>query len=106
MSPKTISRLWYLTGLFVLLLLVGTVALTIRASDLENAGVNATLRGASGPVLVREGPGGLDPIITILPQGTRVFVTESQEVDGRTWVLIETDQYTGWVSVENIRVSQ
>jgi hypothetical protein len=106
MSPKTTTRLWYLTGLAALLLLLGTVALTIRASELQDVGISATLRGTSGPVLVRGGPSGLDQIITILPQGTRVFVTDSQEVDGRRWALVETEQYTGWVPVEFIRVSQ
>ena len=104
-SDRSVSRLWYLTGFAALLLLCATFALAFRAGDLADSGYSATLRASGGPVLVREGPSGLDPIITILPQGTPVFVTDSIELEGRTWVLIETDEIEGWVPVELVRVS-
>jgi hypothetical protein len=104
MSPRTISRLWTLTGIVALALLLATAALAIRAEALAGAGYEATLSGTGGPVLVRDGPSGLDPIVTILPQNTAVFVTEALEAEGRIWVLVETEALEGWVPLEAVEV--
>lgn len=104
MSPKTISRLWYLTGLIVLLLLAGTASLAARNADLDDVGFDAALNRSGGPVVVYEGPTGLDSIITILPQGSSVFVKEALESEGRKWVLIQAGEFEGWVPAEEIRI--
>jgi hypothetical protein len=104
-SEKTISRLWYLTGILALLLLIGTASLVTRGADLDDVGFDAALNRSGGPVVVREGPTGLDPIITILPQGSPVFVVDATESEGRNWVLIQADEIEGWVPAEEIRVS-
>ena len=104
MTQKAISRLWTLTGIAALLLLIATAALALRADDLAGAGYQGTLSGTGGPVLVREGPSGLHPITTILPDGTAVFVTESLEAEGRVWVRVETEAIEGWVPLESVRI--
>ena len=103
MSRNTIARLWIITGVAALALVIASIALTARASDLSNSGYNATLSGIGGPVLVRQGPTGLDPIISILPQGSPVFVVEEIEEGGRRWARIETEALSGWVAAEAVR---
>ena len=104
MSQKTVSRLWYLTGMVFLILLIGTVSLAARSADLDDVGFDATLNRTGGPVVVREGPTGLDPIITILPQGSPVFVVDAIESQGRNWVLIRADEVEGWIPADEIRM--
>ena len=104
MSPKTITRLWYLTGLLALLLLVGTASLAARGADLDDVGFDASLNRFGGPVVVREGPSGLDAIITILPQGSPVFVVQAVESEGRNWVLIRAGDFEGWTPADEIQM--
>ena len=104
MSRKTISRLWYLTGILALLLLIGTASLAARGADLDDVGFDAALNRSGGPVVVREGPTGLDPIVSIRPQGSGVFVVGATESEGRNWILIRVDEIEGWVPADEVRI--
>jgi uncharacterized protein YgiM (DUF1202 family) len=94
MSNKSISRLWLITLLAVLLLLVVTIGLAVQARNQPVIGVEAQINKR---FFLREGPQGVARISAVLRQGTAVTITDSVQQGATTWYQIETGELTGWI---------
>ena len=74
LSNKTISRLWLITLLVVLLLLLATIGLAVQARNQPVIGVEAEINKR---FFMREGPQGVARISAVLRQGTAVTIIDS-----------------------------
>ena len=103
MSDETIARLWKITLLFVLLLLVATIGLAVQARNQPVIGVAAQINKR---FFMREGPQGVARISAVLRQGTAVTITDSVQQGSTTWYQIEIGELTGWVPSDAVTIRE
>ena len=103
MSDKTIARLWKITLLLVLLLLVATIGLAVQARSQPVSGVEAQLNKR---FFMREGPEGVARISAVLRQGTLVTITDSVQRGSTIWYQIEIGELTGWVPSDAVTIRE
>ena len=94
MSNKTIARLWKITLLLILLLLLATISLALQTRNQPVIGVAAQINKR---FFMREEPQGVARISAVLRQGTAVMITDSVQQGSTTWYQIEIGELTGWI---------
>ena len=101
MSKKLISRLWVLTGLVALVLLVATVSLASRATSQSDQAVTVYLTGGRLFQLYEE-PDRLSRVRSVLDYGTAVEVVDSTQDMEQQWYYVEVEDKEGWIPAESV----
>jgi uncharacterized protein YgiM (DUF1202 family) len=102
-SDKTIARLWKITLLLVLLLLLATIGLAVQARGQPAAGVDGQINKR---FFMREGPAGVARISAVLRQGTVVTITDSVQRGSTIWYQIEIGELMGWVPSDAVTIRE
>ena len=102
MSKKLLSRLWILTGLVALVLLVATVSLTSRAASQADQTVTVYLTGGGRLFQLYEEPDRLARVRSVLDYGTAVEVVDSTKDMDQQWYYVEVEDKSGWIPAEYI----
>ena len=103
LADKTISRLWRITAVVFLLLVVVTIGLAVRARNQPVAGVEAQVYRR---VFLREEPVGVGRIDAVLRPGTAVTITDAIEQSGSTWYQIEVGERQGWIPANTVNLRE
>ena len=103
LSNKTISRLWLITLLAVLLLLVLTIGLAVQARSQPVIGVEGEINKR---FFMREGPQGVARISGVLRQGTAVTIIDSEQHGQTIWYQIEIGELSGWIPSSAVTVKE
>jgi len=101
-SKKLFSRLWILTGLVALVLLVATVSLASRAISQTDQTVTVYLTGSGRLFQLYEEPDRLARIRSVLDYGTAVDVVDSTEDGDQLWYYVEVEDKKGWIPAESV----
>ncbi len=104
MSKKLISRLWILTGLIALVLLVTTVSLTLRATSQTDQTVTAYLTGGGRLFQLYEEPNRLARVRSVLDYGAAVEVVDSAQERDQLWYYVQAEDKSGWIPAESVRL--
>jgi len=97
MSIKRIKRLWWFTGLLALILLLVTVALFVRAGQVEDKGILAYVAGSSAAPFLRTQPGNDGAILMVLEVGSPVRITDSATRNNQNWYHVNIGERSGWL---------
>lgn len=103
LSEKTISRLWFLTAIVILLLLVATIGLAVQARSQLVVGVDALVQRR---VFLRDEPVGVGRIDAVLRPGTLVTITDSEQQGSSTWYQIEVGELAGWIPANTVSIRE
>jgi SH3-like domain-containing protein len=107
-SKKLFSRLWILTGLVALVLLIVTVSLASRALVLPRTisqadqTVTVYLTGGGRLFQLYEEPDRLARVRSVLEYGTAVDVVDSTEDRDQLWYYVEVEEKKGWIPAESV----
>ena len=102
-TDRTISRLWRITAIVSLLLLVVTVGLMVQARNQPMVGVEARVYRR---VFLREEPVGVGRIDAVVRPGTAVIITDAIEQSGSTWYQIEVGEQQGWIPANTVNLRE
>ncbi len=97
------TRLWQITLIVILLLIVATIGLAVQAQNQPVIGVNAQLNGRS---YLRDAPHGAAQVVNVLRSGTAVTITDSTEQGMSTWYQIEVGTQEGWLPATAVTVKE
>ena len=103
LSDRTISRLWLITAIVFLLLLVATIGLAVQARNQPVVGVEARVYRR---VFLREEPVGVGRIDAVLRPGTAVVITDAIDQSGAKWYQIEVGEQQGWIPANTVNLRQ
>ncbi len=101
LSEKTVSRLWLITGIAILLLLAATIVLAVQARNQPTVSVEAAVYRR---VFLREEPVGVGRIDAVLRPGTVVTIIDAVQQGGATWYEIEVGELTGWIPANTVNL--
>lgn len=88
------TRLWQITLIVTLLLLVATIGLAVQAQNQPVIGVDAQVNSR---FYLRDAPQGGAQVITVLRGGTAVTIIDSTEQGKSIWYQIEIGEQVGWL---------
>lgn len=95
-------RLWGITGIAVIGLLVATLFLAYRAFNMPVTGLEGSITGLNPTIYLREEPTGRGKIVTILERGHSVVVIDVTMSDGASWLKVDSGRFSGWVPATNV----
>lgn len=99
----TTSRLWQITLILTLLLLIATIGLAVQAQNQPLIGVDAQVNGR---FYLRDAPYGGAQVVGVLRGGTAVTITDSTEQGKSTWYQIEIEEQTGWLPATAVTIEE
>ena len=100
----SLTLLWRITGIAVLVLLAATLFLAGKARSQADSGFTGQISGFSSTVYLRRQPDVNGRIVSILESGTTVYVDNSRTENGTIWYHIETENESGWIPEENLAI--
>jgi hypothetical protein len=103
LSDKTISRLWLITVIAILLLLVATIGLALQARNQPVVGVEAIVQRR---VFMRDEAVGVGRIDAVLRPGTVVMISDAVQQSGTTWYQIEVGEFVGWIPSNTVTLQE
>lgn len=89
--------LCWVTGLTIMSLIALTIALFLRANQIEEAGIIGYVTNMEAAPFLRERPGNNGPVITVLEHGTMVHITDSTSLSTGDWYFVRVDGTSGWL---------
>lgn len=103
MRSKWLRLLWWFTGLTALLLLVVTVALFMRAGQIEEeTGVLAYIAQSQSGAFLRERPSDDGPVLTIVEAGRPVRIGDSTTRGNVDWYFVDAGELSGWLEAASV----
>lgn len=105
MSQKTISTLWLLTGFAVLILLIATIGLTIKARNTAVVEVTAYISGSKPSAYLRQSPSEHSKILTIIKRGTAISINYASMENEENWYHIYYEDQNGWIPADQISLA-
>ena len=103
-SPS-IALLWRVTAGMVILLLVITLMLVVKARTRSSAGFTGTISSQNTFVYLRSQPTDSSQTIAILDPGTAVYVDNSSTRDDMIWYHVKTASGNGWIPEANLDIT-
>lgn len=104
-SERTLSRLWAITALAIIVLIVSTAALAFEARRVSaRASIEAIIVSRGPSVYLREDPDGTSKIVATLHKGDEVSVVDSLEWNGVLWYEVQTSNIRGYISASQVRL--
>ncbi len=97
MTHDRLRLFWWLAGLVALILLAITVALFIRAEQIEDSGILAYVTNAQTAPFLREQPGNGGAVLMVLESGSPVRVRDSATRNNQDWYYVDAGQTSGWL---------
>lgn len=97
------TRLWQITLLVTLLLVLATIGLAVQAQNQPVIGVDAQVNGR---FYLRDAPFGGAQIVNVLRSGTAVTIIDATEQGKSTWYQIENGAQTGWLPATAVTVAE
>lgn len=107
MSKKTLTRLWMVTGLVALFLVVATILVATRAKHAGMRDERVFVTSSDGWISVYEQPDRESTVVVTLANGSSVLIVDYTISRGRTWFLVSrSGAEPGWVLARDISLER
>lgn len=92
------------TGLLALILAMLTVLTAIQARALDGVGLPGIVQAPAQTIFLRAEPQASADSTGVVRRGQEVRVIGSQQTGPRLWYRVETEDDSGWVPAEQVRI--
>jgi hypothetical protein len=97
MTQERLKRVWWLTGLVALGLLLVTVALYLRAEQIQGGGIQAYVAASQSAPFLRAQPESNGAVLMVVEPGSAVRLKDSATRNNQDWYFVDTGQVSGWL---------
>ena len=94
---RRLKILWWITGLSALILLVATVALFLRAEQIQESGIIAYVARSQAAPFLRDEPGNNGAVLMVLEYGSPVRISDSTSRSNVDWYYVDAGETSGWL---------
>ena len=102
MNKTSLKVAWLLTGIVAAILLIATIALTVKTVQNASSGYTAYLTSPTQLIHLHEEPNAYSKSVAIKEHGTAVTVLQTRRGGSQTWYFVNADEISGWVSEARI----
>ena len=102
MNRTSLKIAWLLTGIVAALLLIATIALTVKTVLNTTSGYTAYLTSPTQLIYLHEEPNVYSKSVAIKEHGTAVTVLQTRREGSQTWYFVNADETSGWVNDSRI----
>jgi len=104
-SEKIFSRLWMVTGLGALVLVVATIGLGVKARSQANQTVTVYTVDKNIVISLYAEPSMASRIVTVLERGEPLAVTDYTNRGDQTWYHVNTKTGSGWIHANHLSLN-